>query len=81
LNYLCAGYKLYFKHINHPMRIMAELLRRGHYADEVMGILAQEDAAKVKQAMARAKPDDLCPCGSGKKFRNCHGRVAPKPSK
>ncbi len=28
LNYLCAGYKLFFKHIDHPMRIMAELLRR-----------------------------------------------------
>ncbi|RPI33919.1 MAG: anaerobic sulfatase maturase [Chloroflexota bacterium] len=40
LNYLCAGYKLFFNHINHPMSIMAELLRRGRYADEVMNILA-----------------------------------------
>ncbi len=42
LNYLCAGYKLFFNHIDHAMRIMAQLLRSGHYADEVMSILTQE---------------------------------------
>jgi uncharacterized protein len=41
LNYLCAGYKEFFIHVNRPMRIMAELLRRGRYADEVMHILAE----------------------------------------
>jgi hypothetical protein len=25
------------------MRMMAQLLRSGHYADEVMGVLAQEE--------------------------------------
>jgi serine-type anaerobic sulfatase-maturating enzyme len=40
LNYLCAGYKVFFEHVDGPMRIMADLLRRGRYADEVMGILA-----------------------------------------
>ncbi len=43
LNYLCAGYKLFFNHIIHPMTIMAQLLRAGRYADEVMKILAQEE--------------------------------------
>lgn len=43
LNYLCSGYKKFFKHINRPMRMMAELLQRGRYADEMMGILAAED--------------------------------------
>jgi len=38
LNYLCPGYKLFFKHIDHPMRIMVGLLRRGRYADEIMNI-------------------------------------------
>jgi uncharacterized protein len=77
LNYLCAGYKLFFNHINRPMRIMAELLRRGRYADEVMNILALERMQKLQQAIAQARPNDACPCGSGKKFRKCHGR---KPS-
>jgi uncharacterized protein len=47
LNYLCAGYKLYFQHIDHPMRLMADLLRRGHYADEVMNMIAQEDSTRT----------------------------------
>ena len=74
LNYLCAGYKLFFNHINRPMRIMADLLRRGRFADEVMGLLAMEELQKIQQAMALAAPNDPCPCGSGKKFRQCHGR-------
>jgi uncharacterized protein len=44
LNYLCAGYMAFFKHIDRPMKVMAELLQRGRYADEVMGVLAAEDA-------------------------------------
>jgi uncharacterized protein len=39
LNYLCAGYKAFFEHIDRPMRVMADLLRRGRYADEAMAIL------------------------------------------
>jgi uncharacterized protein len=74
LNYLCAGYKQFFKHIDHSMRVMAELLRRGRYADEVMNILAQEQLHRLQQAFLHTRPDDLCPCGSGKKFRQCHGR-------
>jgi uncharacterized protein len=42
LNYLCAGYFAFFNHIDRPMRLMAQLLRRGRYADEVMGIMAGE---------------------------------------
>jgi uncharacterized protein len=78
LNYLCAGYKQFFNHIDRPMRIMADLLRRGHYADEVMHILADEEMQRLKLAMQQAKPEDPCPCGSGKKFRLCHGRKTRK---
>jgi uncharacterized protein len=38
-NYLCAGYKTFFRHIDKPMRLMAQLLRQGRYADEIMGIV------------------------------------------
>jgi uncharacterized radical SAM superfamily Fe-S cluster-containing enzyme len=68
-------FKLFFNHINRPMRLMADLLRRGRYADEVMNLLAMEEMQKIKQAMAMAKPNDPCPCGSGKKYRHCHGGV------
>jgi uncharacterized protein len=38
LNYLCPSYKQFFNHIDQPMRKMAQLLRTGHYADEIMSI-------------------------------------------
>jgi len=38
LNYLCAGYKAFFTHVDKPMRTMADLLKRGRYADEIMQI-------------------------------------------
>ena len=36
LNYLCAGYKLFFNHIDPAMKTMAALLRQGRWADEIM---------------------------------------------
>ena len=56
LNYLCAGYKLFFNHIDHPMRLMRDLLRQGHYADEVMDLLAAEQAATPHLARRRHGP-------------------------
>ena len=47
LNYLCAGYMAFFKHIDRPMRLMADLLRKGRFADEAMDMLASEDADRV----------------------------------
>jgi uncharacterized protein len=76
LNYLCAGYKAFFTHIDRPMRIMAQLYRAGRPPYEVMSILAA-DEAKLKAALARAGRNDPCPCGSGRKFKQCHGRASP----
>ncbi len=74
LNYLCAGYRAFFMHVDRPMRLMAELLRRGRYADEAMAILgAQEDA--WRSAAARTGRNEPCPCGSGRKAKACHGRT------
>lgn len=38
LNYLCAGYKAFFTHIDPPMKTMAGLIKQGRYADEIMGV-------------------------------------------
>ena len=46
LNYLCAGYKAFFKHADQAMRIMADLLRRDRPASEVMAILRQDDTSR-----------------------------------
>ena len=42
LNYLCAAYKAFFTHIDEPMKIMTELLRRRRFADEIMQMSAVE---------------------------------------
>ena len=62
LNYLCAGYKSFFTHVDGPMRLMAQLLRSGRYADE------------IRDVFAAAGRNDPCPCGSGRKSKVCHGR-------
>lgn len=42
LNYLCSAYKAFFNHIDRPMKMMADLIRSGRYADEVMSMLKVE---------------------------------------
>ena len=52
LNYLCAGYKSFFTHVDPEMKLMAGLLKQGRYADEVMGIMARSgDSAQEEQSM------------------------------
>ena len=72
LNYLCEGFKTFFTHIDGRMKTMAELIRRERAPAEIMLLLAHEQAELEKQ-FARAGRNDLCPCGSGKKFKQCHG--------
>jgi len=52
LNYLCEGYKAFFQHIDRPMRIMADLVRRGRYADEIMGLQSSGDQASEELGVA-----------------------------
>jgi uncharacterized protein len=75
LNYLCKGWKAFFRHIDFPMQILAGLIRRGYPASEIMKILALEDAFQ------RAGRNEPCPCGSGIKFKRCHGRKDIKAKK
>jgi uncharacterized protein len=74
LNYLCAGYRAFFNHIDEPMKFMATTLRQRRAPAEVMGLMKQKDAAQLEQQFARAGRNDPCPCGSGRKFKKCHGR-------
>jgi uncharacterized protein len=46
LNYLCAGYKSFFTHIDGPMKTMANLLRQGRFADEIMQMQPPASAAE-----------------------------------
>lgn len=73
LNYLCAGYKAFFTHIAEPMRVMAGELVHQRPPANVMYYMAQKDE-QLEQAFAQAGRNDPCPCGSGLKFKKCHGR-------
>ena len=70
LNYLCAGYQLFFRHIDLPMRMMADLLQRGRSPAEIMQWYAAQDGRQY----IGAGRNQRCPCGSGKKYKHCHGR-------
>ena len=66
LNWLCVGLKQFFAHADRRMRLMADLLREGREARDVMGLLAEEARSTGR--------NDPCPCGSGRKYKDCCGR-------
>ena len=67
-NYLCDGLYFFFDHVRPTMTIMAQLVQRGQPAARVMEWVKTEDASRGR--------NDPCPCGSGKKFKQCHARSA-----
>jgi uncharacterized protein len=71
-NYLCAGLELFFTHTGQTFSLMVQLLRQGRAPADVMAWIAAEDA--------KGGPYRACPCGSGRKFRFCHGDKAPASS-
>jgi uncharacterized protein len=71
LNYLCAGYKLFFHHIDPYMRFMAgELRHQGAPANVMAWVKAKDNGASRAGHVGRNAP---CPCGSGKKYKKCCG--------
>jgi uncharacterized protein len=78
LNYLCEGYKAFFKHADKPMRVMAELLRQGRLAEGVMHLkeLDPKELNKKSGENLAVNPgrNEPCFCGSGQKFKKCHGK-------
>jgi uncharacterized protein len=67
LNYLCTGWKQFFTHVRPVFEKLVPLWRAG------------ADPARLMAAARDNKPggapgigrNDLCPCGSGKKYKNC----------
>ena len=71
LNYLCAGYKAFFRHIDPYMKFMAEELRNERPPANVMDwVRAREES---RASAAPAGRNDPCPCGSGRKYKKCCG--------
>jgi uncharacterized protein len=69
LNYLCDGYKAFFRHIDTPMRLMATFLNQGRSPAQIMAIYRAADAERDR--------NELCTCGSGRKWKLCHGMERP----
>jgi uncharacterized protein len=59
LNYLCAGLKRFFLHSRAPIADLASRQRA--------------PAPKFRNPATKAGRNDLCPCGSGKKYKRCCG--------
>jgi uncharacterized protein len=53
LNYLCAGYKAFFHHVDGPMRFMADELRRNGAPSRIMDVYARDRGDATD---ARARP-------------------------
>jgi len=65
LNYLCAGYKAFFHHVDQPMREMAALLADNRAPSEIVTSYAARDARRGR--------NEPCTCGSARKWKQCHG--------
>ncbi len=70
LNYLCAGYKKYFKHIDVYMNFMVNELKNKRPPANVMNWVKEKDKGFPGLNPERNGP---CPCGSGLKYKKCCG--------
>jgi uncharacterized protein len=69
LNWLCEGYKMFFHHVEPYMDFMAKELSNKRAPSNVMQWIKNRESQVVKPATPGR--NDPCPCGSGKKFKNC----------
>ena len=64
VNYFCEGYKMFFRAALPELKRIAEYVKLG-----------QLPSRKAPPPGARPGRNDPCPCGSGRKFKNCCGRT------
>ena len=70
INYLCEGYLASYSHILPYIGEMVELLSESKPPSLLMSRLA-ERARDLRLLFRKAQRNDPCPCGSGKKFKQC----------
>jgi uncharacterized protein len=78
LNYLCAGYQRFFTHCQPFVAEVAALWRRTESDSRRVG-LAPPASSTPQVSVGQAPPyrnarigrNDPCPCGSGRKYKNC----------
>ena len=85
LEYKLAGYEMFDDMTRNIEEDTVRLLFHVHIEErvereqvaKVTGTNKDDSAPKapIKRAEAKIYPNDPCPCGSGKKYKNCHGRA------
>ena len=55
LNYLCEGYKMFFNHIDAPMKLMAVALENGQTADSIRPIMQKQKTRNTRSRPKRRK--------------------------
>ncbi len=85
LEYKLAGFEMFDDMTRNIEEDTVRLLFHVHIEEKVereqvakvTGTNKDDTVAKapVKRMEAKVYPNDPCPCGSGKKYKNCHGRV------
>lgn len=69
LNYLCEGYRRFFTHVGPKMRVMADLIRRGRPAADILGLPEEPETSRA--AGPKVGRNAPCHCGSGRKYKHC----------
>ncbi|RKM61475.1 preprotein translocase subunit SecA [Butyrivibrio sp. CB08] len=85
LEYKLEGYEMFDDMTRNIEEDTVRLLFRVHIEErvereqvaKVTGTNKDDSLAKapIKRVEAKVYPNDPCPCGSGKKYKNCHGKV------
>jgi uncharacterized protein len=70
LNYLCAGYQRFFRHVDPYMGFMSAMLRRRQSPSHVMRL-----APELEAAFAACEPEAPCPCRKPATYQECCGRT------
>jgi len=73
LNYLCQGYKAFFSHISPKLNLMVARLLAGRSPDSSTLAVARHNS-ELRKKFINTGRNSPCPCGSGRKFKHCHGR-------
>ena len=86
VNHFCEGYKMFFREALPELTRMAEYIRHGQMPPlrpprRQAGTVVEKIASAGPGLAGPAGPqggaggrNDPCPCGSGRKFKNCCGR-------
>ncbi|OHD73669.1 MAG: anaerobic sulfatase maturase [Spirochaetes bacterium RBG_13_68_11] len=74
LNYLCPAYRGFLDHAGPLLQEILRLILDSRSPAPIMDVLRAED---LRRALASAGRNDPCPCGSGRKFKQCCGSSHP----